>query len=208
MFYHARQLKYVEYGKIYPAPLEKVDEDLLKAYKWLGKYSGFCPQVWLARGKSSLTGYKSKYKQKARFCQKKFNEDPKIMFGFDIIMGFPVSFDVWEIILQSLISLPLNKDPVKDGDAEIEKHIREWVEDAKKENCEDDFTRTWDKYNNFKEFLNKELFVEKDQVVVPSLNLKVAKVIYCRNEKQVKQLRRMGFIEDRIKILNNSIWKW
>lgn len=206
MFYHARPIKYVVYDKVYPAPLDKVDEDLLKAYQWLSKYcGGFCPQIWLSRSKSSLTGYKSKYKQKAREYQKRFNEEPKVMFGFDIIKGFPVSFDIWEMLLNPLMNC---KDPLKNGDAEIIKNFNKWSEEAKKEGCEDEFTKVWDKYGNFSDFLNKELFVEKDQVVVPSLNLKVAKAIYCRNEKQVKQLRRMGFIEDRIKILNNSLWRW
>ncbi len=39
-----------------------------------------------------------------------------------------------------------------------------------------------------------------DQVVVPKLNLKSAKEIWVRNDRQKKKLRRMGFIEDRIKV--------
>jgi hypothetical protein len=53
---------------------------------------------------------------------------------------------------------------------------------------------------NLAEFLRRHVFVERDQVVVPSLNLKTAKRILCRNERQKKQLRRMGFIEDRMEI--------
>jgi len=37
---------------------------------------------------------------------------------------------------------------------------------------------------------------------VPSLNLKTAKRIICRNERQKKALRKKGFIEDRIEIRN------
>ena len=51
-------------------------------------------------------------------------------------------------------------------------------------------------------FLDAHLFVEKDQVVVPTLNLKAAKRVVCRNERQKKALRKMGFIEDRIQIRN------
>jgi len=36
--------------------------------------------------------------------------------------------------------------------------------------------------------------------VVPSLNLKTARHILCRNERQKKALRQVGFIEDRIEV--------
>jgi hypothetical protein len=61
---------------------------------------------------------------------------------------------------------------------------------------------------NLDVFLKKYVFIEKDQVVVPSLNLKCAKTIICRNEKQKKALRRMGFIEDRIQIKNIKPRPW
>lgn len=54
--------------------------------------------------------------------------------------------------------------------------------------------------------LRRHVFVERDQVVVPSLNLKAAGRILCRNERQKKQLRRMGFIEDRIEIRAMPRW--
>jgi hypothetical protein len=50
------------------------------------------------------------------------------------------------------------------------------------------------------------VFVERDQFVVPSLNLKTARRILCRNERQKKALRRMGFIEDRIEVRNMPRW--
>ena len=55
---------------------------------------------------------------------------------------------------------------------------------------------------DFDAFLKDYVFVDRDQVVVPSLNLKPAKVVICRDERQKKALRRMGFIEDRITIRN------
>jgi len=42
--------------------------------------------------------------------------------------------------------------------------------------------------------------VEHDRVVVPGLDLKAAKTVVCRSERQKKALRRMGFLEDRIEI--------
>jgi len=37
---------------------------------------------------------------------------------------------------------------------------------------------------------------------VPSTNLKTAKRIICRNERQKKALRKKGFSEDRIEVRN------
>ena len=54
----------------------------------------------------------------------------------------------------------------------------------------------------------ESLFKDIDQVVVHSLNLKSAKQIIWRNEKQKKTLRKMGFIEDRIKIKNIKRGNW
>lgn len=59
---------------------------------------------------------------------------------------------------------------------------------------------TWRETRDLGAVLSKHLFVENDQVVVPSLNLKAAKKVVCTNERQKQALRRMGFIEDRIVI--------
>ena len=73
----------------------------------------------------------------------------------------------------------------------------------------DEETRAWDNCKGDLDlFLKKYAFIEKDQVVVPSLNLKSAKQIICRDEKQKKKLRKMGFIEDRIVIKNIKQQKW
>lgn len=42
--------------------------------------------------------------------------------------------------------------------------------------------------------------VEHDRVVVPGLDLKAAKTVVYRSERQKKALRRMGFLADRIEI--------
>ena len=75
----------------------------------------------------------------------------------------------------------------------------EWCS-AEPEFCEDLVSLTWRRTHDVQEVLSKHLFVKHDQVVVPSLNLKAAKLIICRNERQKKTLRRMGFIEDRLVI--------
>jgi hypothetical protein len=42
-------------------------------------------------------------------------------------------------------------------------------------------------------FLRDYVFVEKDQVVVPSLDLRLADKIICRDIEQKRALRKMGF---------------
>lgn len=212
MYYHAHDLKYTVYGKIYPAPLETIDEYFLKPYQWLGKYCFYFPQIWLGK-KSCITGYKCKVKEKKRkFFGARKNFEPNVMFGFDIVKGFPVDFDIWCYCLNPLMGC---KDPVKEGDDVIKKSMDEYMEDFKKDPYEpyngdieklskDDILYKWIHSKNYEDFLSKYFFIENDQVVVPSLNLKAAKQIFCRNEKQIKILRHMGFIQDRIKILNSK----
>jgi len=73
---------------------------------------------------------------------------------------------------------------------------------------EDPTSKSWlDCGQDLEKFLKKSLFVEVDQVIVPSLNLKAAKKIICRNEKQKKKLLKMGFVEDRVRIKNIKDWK-
>jgi len=204
MYYHTQDIKYVCYGKIYPPPINTIDQYFLKPYLWLGKYCAYCPQVWLSRSKSQITGYKNIPKQKNIKCY--CNKEPSVMFSFEIIKGFPVDYDTWCYIMSPLMSC---KNPIKDGDNAIEKDLNEILHDYENGNYVDkldidDPLWKWKNSKNINDFLNKYLFIENDQVVVPSLNLKSAKEVFCRNEKQVKMLRRMGFIKDRIKILNSK----
>ena len=69
---------------------------------------------------------------------------------------------------------------------------------------DDPFMDTWIKFHDVDKVLNSQLFILQDQVVVPALNLKSAKEIIVENERKKKILRKMGFIEDRIKIQNIS----
>lgn len=218
MYYHTQQLKYTIYDKIYPAPITTVDEYFLRAYEWLGKYcGGYCPQIWLARSRQAITGYRNINKsKKTKYFGTRRNFEPDIMFAFDIIKGFPVDYEIWCFLLNTLVNCP---EPIKNGDKEIIQNIEEMLKDFKNDPSKEydgdptklppnDILYKWVNSKNYDDFLNRYLFVENDQVVVPCLNLKAAKEIYCRNEKQVKILRRMGFIEDRIKILNSERWRY
>jgi len=193
MYYHCRPLKYVEYGKIYPPPLkffEDNDKDwLFNAYVWIGYYCGYCPQIWLSRSHMNITGFKNKY-----------SEDD-ILFAFDIIKGFPVDYDSWCTILNPLINCKKHDKIYMDKN--IIECFNEMLSNYEEgDEIEDDLLLYWKNNKDFDGLLKKFLFVEKDQIVVPSLNLKCAKEVICRNERQKKQLRKMGFIEDRIKIKN------
>jgi len=190
MYYHCRPLKYVRYGKIKPPPEKVIDDDFICCYKWLGQYCGYCPQIWLSRSKSCLTGYRSSNSKKEDF----------VMFGFDVIEGFCLDFDTWAIFIHSIMTFCRRK--INPSLIEINENIYSDL----KEYLNDDggFMKNF-KDKSFEEILDKVLFVENDQVVVPSLNLKVAKQIFCRTEKVKRKLRKLGFIEDRIKIMPNQL---
>jgi len=196
MYYHCRPLKYVEYGTVYPCPEEKLDKDLAYMYKWIGCFSGFYPQVWLSRSRSSITGVRNRW-----------NRD-SVMFGFDIIThGFPVAYDEWENVMCFLMNEKNGYNNKAEAIAYYASKINEIIKECKAEGDEDEWTRRWEATTP-EEYLNRYLFIEKDQVVVPSLNLKCAKKIICRDEKQKKKLRHMGFIEDRIEIKNLKSPRW
>jgi len=204
MYYHCRDLKYVTYGKVFPPPVDVVEEDdwLGPAYRWLGYYCGFFPQVWLARSTSAITGFRASVLR-----NKSGKKDDSVLFGFDIIKGFPVAYDVWEVIMQPLINSKSTKK--SDLDTAIVKYLDGIIRDERADGCEPEGEMAdWVNSDGLQDFLKKHVFVKHDQVVVPSLNLKVAKKIVCRNEHQKKKLRKMGFIEDRIEIRNVKSSTW
>jgi hypothetical protein len=180
MYYHHRELAYVRYGKVGPPPVDTLDPEFARAYKWLGQYCGFFPQVWLSRSKSWITGRGSRA--------------DGLLFGFESIQGFPVAFDFWCKLLPHL----MNSDSVDLANTAFQKSLEWQASDPRY--CMEPVSVTWRETRNIRDVLSKHLFVKHDQVVVPNLNLKAAKVIICRNENQKRALRRMGFIEDRVVI--------
>ena len=211
MYYHCRPLKYVTYGKVFPPAADTYDRWDACMYGWLGHHCGFYPQVWLSRSHSSITGYKrykrlkkSYYWAKSPGTRKaiKISND-SVLFGFDIIKGFHVSYCHWEVLMNSL----MNTEGFEEQNKDIVRNLNGIVEMYKEDNesVDDREIKDWvDSGQDLEVFLKKYVFVERDQIVVPSLNLKSAKKIICRNEKQKKKLRKMGFIEDRIQIKNIS----
>ena len=208
MHYHSEPLKYVKYGKIYPYEDEK--DWILPAYKWLGFYCGYYPQVWLSRSHSAITGFRSsnilkKQKNVIRNRSKMKIQKDQILFGFENIKGFHVDMELWSFLLSGLINIGSSASLSQFNDKltnYLNEHLDWLIKEGYYEECEDIHMAGWKDLRDVDKFVNKYLFVENDQVVVPSLNLKSAKKIICRNEKQKKALRKMGFIEDRIIVKN------
>ena len=195
MFYHARPLKYVTYGKVGPPPMEALGGPIWEnASRWLGEHCGFCPQVWLSRSRSRITGYRRLADQPDSLGL--------ILFGFETIQGFGVDYDLWE----SLLNVLFNSKGFAPQNRAIE---RQW--DDLMLHWEGDLPPhlvTWNETRDLGHTLKQHLFVENDQVVVPTLNLKAAKEIICRDESEKKHLRKLGFIEDRITIRNTRPKQW
>ncbi len=203
MYYHARQIQYVTYGKVGPPPLETLDPNFALAYRWLGQYCEFHPQVWLSRSTSGITGFR--FPNLLKRTPKSPPSD-KVLFGFETIQGFPVNYDFWCELLCTL----MNSKSLDHANTRIQEDIAERSVDPDPEMYEDPISVTWRKTHDVRAVLSEHLFVKHNQMVVPQLNLKAAKVIICRNEHQKKTLRRMGFIEDRLVIRghrNKTGWR-
>jgi len=141
--------------------------------------------------------------KKSKTC---FYKSDDILFGFENVQGFPLRYGIWEL----LMNIVGNEKDFKKQNVEIEKQLNQFVEWQKEaeEPLDEELTAWVNSGRDVEKFLKDYVFVEVDQVVVPSLNLKSAKKIICRNEKHKKALRKMGFIEDRIKIMNVKRWTW
>ena len=176
------------YGRVEPPPSAD-DDPFGLAYEWLGQYCGFHPQIWLSRSRSAITGFRRRSTGNRR-------RDDLILFGFDSIQGFPVAYDFWEELLSAL----LNASDLDDANRAVEATLRRRA--SLEEWRDDPIARTWRAGAGVRPLLDRHLFVELDQVVLPALNLKAASEIVCRNERHKSALRRMGFIEDRIRIRN------
>ncbi len=203
MYYHTLPLKYVVYGTILPH--DDPSNQFRSAYEWLGHHCGYCPQIWLSRGDISMTGYRYRVGSVGISGSDQRAERDSVLFGFDLIHGFPIDYEFWWFhVLNTALNSPPGKDEI---DRWLVDRLDWWLAESTAEHgpALDPVEHRWElawrqERPNLAEFLRRHVFVERDQVVVPSLNLKTAKRILCRNERQKKQLRRMGFIEDRMEI--------
>ena len=186
MFYHHRPIAHVRAGRVLPRPLQLDDTSFNLAYRWLGGYCGFCPQIWLSRSRSEITGYSSR------------GQRDSVLFGFESIQGFPVAYGFWEELVLPL----LNVGSLEEAQSAVEAFLdlRAGIAPADPVAELDAIDRCWIETRDLDLVLRHHLFVLRDQVVVPALNLKAAKRIICRDERHAKILRRRGFIKDRIEL--------
>ena len=186
MFFHLRNLKYVKYGKVKGFIEDK--DAYIPAYKWIESYCGYYPQVWLSRSTSYITGKRVKKEG--------------ILFGFEHIGNyndaFYIDFNQWDHALVFLYNYTNDYSHRGIKPQTIENDLKDYFNSLNREFPNDKIFKTYD----FDDWKNNYLFIENDQVVLPNVNLKSAKEIICKNERQKKVLRKMGFIEDRIKIMN------
>src|SRR3989344_1448010 len=137
MYYHCRELKYVMYGKVFPTPIKDLDKNYSPAYQWLGQYCGFFPQIWLSRSMSKITGVR--------------NSSQNILFCFEHIQGFSVSYEHWCFMLGQLY-----QDTSKSS---ITKYFTEIISDMKSAGEElDDVLKDWEKSRNLDDYLHRYIF--------------------------------------------------
>jgi len=146
------------------------------AYKWLAQYCKFFPPIFLSSDQNKLSGY-------TQTCD-------KILFGFKNLNGFPVKYDEWVRIVGILINLDTNNFRF------IDERLVEGLKELAKigEICLEPHT-------NLDSYLKGKVFVEYDQFVVESLDLRRSCVIVCFNEIQKSALVRKGFQSSQIKIV-------
>lgn len=205
-------LKHVYYGIIHPH--EDPDNWLLPAYKWLSFHCGYCPQIWLARSNSSITGFKnSDVIKKRRYSKVNRNEikanTNSVLFEFQFLPKkdiFYVSYNLWCMILSSLCNMNVESEKI-DFDKEIRDHLNAVSSEVLESDLdqEDDYILRWKSFEGeLDQYLKENLFIESDQIVVPKLDLKKSSCILCKNDNQKRQLEHMGFSSRKIKIKKNT----
>lgn len=146
------------------------------AYKWLAQYCNFFPPVFLSSDQSKLSGYN--------------NENEKILFGFKSFNGFPIKYDEWIRISGILINLDTNN--YRFIDEKLSEGLLELAATGEIE---------FGPHTNLDQYLRSKVFVNYDQIVVESLDLRRSSVIVCFNEIQKTVLTRKGFSANQIKIV-------
>lgn len=215
MYYHCRPLDYVTYGTVQPH--DDPGNCNRPAYEWLGRFCGYCPQIWLSRADIAMTGYRNDHRRWNVPGRLRRREENSVLFGFPTIVGFPVEYQFWCTYAMNTVASAIerlrqagsfswtevDRSLVASLDDDLHTELAECggVLSPELHCCQIAWQR---ERPNLDVFLRRHVFVEGGQYVVPSLNLRSAQRILCRNERQKKTLRQMGFIEDRIEIRNTK----
>jgi hypothetical protein len=145
------------------------------AYKWLSQYCDFFPPLFISTDQSRLSGYNQ--------------STGKVLFGFSNVRGYPVKYDEWMRIVEVLINIDTTDFSIMD------RAIIDGLKDMEKVGDIDLST-----YPSFEAYLKKAVFVESEQYVVNSLDLRKASVIVCQSEIHKSSLIRKGFPASLIRI--------
>lgn len=149
------------------------------AYKWLAQYCQFFPPLFVSTDQSRLSGY--------------LPSSDKIVFGFKSISNiFPVDYNGWVMISGILLNLDTNNFRL------IDERLVEGLKELQSDGEVD-----LSKYHNLDDFLKRNVFVNKEQFAVQSLDLRRAYSILCSNEIQKATLTRKGFQSGQIKIVSS-----
>ena len=176
MYFFASDIELIPYGWI--RGFCRKGDYYETGFKWLSQYCKFFPPLFVSLDQNKLTGYS--------------HQGDKILFGFKEINGFPIKYDEWMMIVGILINLDTNNF----------RYIDEKLVEGLKELQASGYINL-SGCANLDEFLKKRVFVEKDQFVVNSLDLRKSSVIISLSEIQKSSLIRKGFPANSIKVVSS-----
>lgn len=179
LYHHCRPLEAVVYDIVKPDK-KFADEYFVKSYEWVEEKVGFYP-LFLGVGNGRwvtyyVTGYDANWRKKLVDQPPSRNH---VLFSFENLEGIFMDFSYWHIAMNAT----MNSEKVRA------------VEEARL------FKRSWTKAKWLKKALKEDGEV---QLVTPTLDLRLAEKVYCRNKATQKQLRELGFenvVVKRVRVL-------
>lgn len=178
MYHRCMELEHIVFGEIVPRrDFEK--HDFQYALDWLENEVGFYP-LFLGFGETEddigITGYQNQWRVRISSTfkdgkisgeyRKKCEFPNHVLFSFDELEGVFLDYDYWHIVLNST-------------GTEITEQEKRWI-----------FKYSWDK-NKWKRKARTNPGTV--QFVVPRLDLRTSKRIFCRNNRTRNLLEEMGF---------------
>ncbi len=176
MYFYACDLELAPYGWV-RGTCRKGDY-YETAFKWLSQYCNFFPPLFVSREQDKLTCYSIK--------------SDKLLFGFKSINGFPIKYDEWMRLVGVLVNLDTNNFRLID---------EKLVEGLKEFQSLGEISLSG--YANLDDFLRRRVFVESEQFVVASLDLRKSSIIISHNEIQKNSLVKKGFSPSLIKVVSS-----
>jgi hypothetical protein len=187
-YHHIVPFHRVKYDVIVPVREYSDDQWFIPAYEWLHDRLGFWP-LFVAVGipsDVSMTGYQSNWRRflGGTFQGKRYNkiyvkkgEAPNyVLFSFRHVEGVFTDYMSWHFVLGARGNRP--------------------QEDVTDNECRQLFKKSWPRSR----WLHKARKERSEvQLIAPSLDLRTACRIWCRNKATKKALEKMGFRNVRVK---------